>query len=76
MHIDSVTMNADGSMSIVLQEFLNTVVAGSFAGAAISGSVTNPNPAQVTVAITLTPSAPIVEQTVQSDPGGSASIDG
>lgn len=76
MHVDLVTINADGSMTIVLQEFLNPAVAASFAAATVSGNVTNPNPSQVNVSITLTPSSPVAEQVVQTDPGGSASIDG
>jgi len=76
MHIDNVTLNLDGSMTITLSEFLNPSVAATFAGATISGSVTNPNPSQVSVTINLTPGAPIVEQTSQADAGGSAVIDG
>jgi hypothetical protein len=76
MHIDNVTLNADGTMAITLSEFLNPIVAATFGGATVSGSVTNPNPQQVNVSITLTPGAPIAEQIVLTDPGGSASADG
>lgn len=76
MHIDQVTLNLDGSMTITLNEFLNPIVAASFNGATVTGTVTNPNSQQIVATVTLTPGVPIVEQIVQSDPGGSASIDG
>ena len=76
MHIDNVTVNADGSMTIALVEFLNPAVAASFVGAASAVTVANPNPQELDIQLTLTPSAPVTESTAQSDPGGSASIDG
>lgn len=76
MHVDLVTVNLDGSMTIKLSEFLNQAVAATFVGATPAVSVTNTNPTQLDIVLTLTPSAPIVEQTVQPDPGGSISIDG
>lgn len=76
MHVDLVTVNLDGSMTIKLSEFLNQTVAATFVGATPVVSVTNPNSTQLDIVVTLTPSAPIVQQTVQADPGGSVSIDG
>jgi hypothetical protein len=76
MHIDSVLVNLDGSMTISLQEFLNPTVAATFVGATPSVQVTNPNPSQLNIVLTLTPAAPIAEQTLQPDAGGSASVDG
>jgi hypothetical protein len=75
MHVDNFTINADGSATLTLSEFMNTAVAATFAGATITGTATNPNPSQVSLSITITPSAPIA-QPVSSDPGGSAVIDG
>lgn len=80
MHVDSVTVNPDGSMTIVLKEFLNPAVAASFVGATAGVVVTTPNIAQyqseLDIVITLTPAAPIVEAAPTVDAGGSASIDG
>ena len=75
MHVDNFTINADGSGTIQMSEWMNAGVAATFAGATVSGSVLNPNDGLVQVTVTLTPSAPIA-QPAQSDPGGSASADG
>lgn len=76
MHIDSVTMNLDGSMTIKLVEFLNPFVAATFVGATPTVTVTNPNAQELDIQINLVPGAPIAEQTAPTDPGGSVSIDG
>lgn len=76
MHIDDIKLNADGSMTITLNEFMNASVAASFIGATVSGAVTSPNAQQIVAVVTLTPGAPITEQVVQDDPGGSGTIDG
>lgn len=80
MHVDSVTLNADGSMKITLSEFMNPAVAASFVGATPVVQVTNPNigqyEAQLNILLTLTPAAPIVEAAATVDAGGSGTIDG
>lgn len=76
MHVDNVTVNADGSMSITLSEFMNQTQAATFVGATPVVTVTNPGGGQVNITVTLTPGAPIVEPAAVSDPGGSAVVDG
>lgn len=76
MHIDNVTVNADGSMTITLTEFLNQTQAATFVGATVGSSIVNPGGGQLSITITLTPGAPIVEAAAVPDPGGSAVIDG
>lgn len=80
MHVDSVTVNPDGSMTITLNEFMNPAVAASFVGSTSGVVVTTPNvgsyQSELKVVITLTPAAPIVESAAAVDAGGSASIDG
>src|SRR6267143_1002599 len=53
MHVDSVIINADGSMSISLTEFMNPAQAATFVGATSSVQVTAPGGGAVAVAITL-----------------------
>jgi len=76
MHIDNVRMNLDGTMTVTLSADINPTVAASFAGAVVSGVATNPNPSQVDLVITVTPSVPVPRQVVTQDPGGSESIGG
>lgn len=76
MHIDNVTMNADGSMTLTLTEFFNQAIAATFAGATVSGSAAAPGGGAITLTVNVTPGAPVVQQSSQSDPGGSAVIDG
>lgn len=76
MHVDNVTINADGSMTINISEFMNQTQAASFVGATPSVTVTAPGGGYVAIVLTLTPGAPIAEPAASGDPGGSASIDG
>lgn len=69
-HSDAVSINADGSMTVVISEFMNDAQAASFAGAAVTSSVSVTGPC-VTMTFTLTPSAPIVEPESVVDVGGS-----
>lgn len=77
MHLDSVKINLDGSMTISLKEYdLNPTVAPTFFGATPTVQITNPFPSELDILVTLVPASPIVEQTILMDPGGSASVDG
>lgn len=69
-HSDAVSINADGSMTIVINEFMNDTQAASFAGAAVASSVTVTGPC-VTMTFTLTPVEPVVEPSSVVDVGGS-----
>lgn len=69
-HIDNVMMNADGTMSITLTNWVNSAVALTFAGATISGVATNPTADTIVLAITVTPGSPLAQQATQ-DAGGS-----
>ena len=73
MHVDNVTVNADGSMTITLSEFMNATQAATFSGAAVASNIVVNGP-QVSLTFTLTPGAPIVEPAAATDPGGSATI--
>lgn len=69
-HSDAVSINADGSMIIVISEFMNEAQAASFLGAAVMSGIVVTGPC-VTMTFTLTPSSPIVEPQSVVDVGGS-----
>lgn len=75
MHLDQVTLNLDGSLTITLSEFMNPTVAATFAGAVVTPTIAVSGP-QVNFTFNVVPGAPIASQTIQSDPGGSAVVDG
>jgi len=76
MHVDNVQANLDGSITITLTEFMNPTVGATFAGATISGSAVHNGGGAVAITVNVTPGAPIVQQTVQQDAGGSGVVDG
>lgn len=69
-HCDAVSINADGSMTIVISEFMNETQAASFVAAAVGSAIVVTGPC-VTMTFTLTPAAPIVEEKSVVDVGGS-----
>lgn len=73
-HADAVSINADGSMTIVINEFMNEAQAASFAGAAVASSVAVTGPC-VTMTFTLTPAVPITEPKSVVDIGGTFGAD-
>ena len=74
VHVDNFTINADGTATLTLSEWMNPAVAATFAGATVAGVASNPDAGgQVKLVITITPGAPIPQPAV-SDPGGSATI--
>ena len=78
MHVDSVSLQTNGNLTISLTELLNPSQASGFAGGTVSGSVAvaADGSGYVTISVTVTPAAPVTEPAVFVDPGGSASIDG
>lgn len=76
MHLDNVQVNLDGSMTLTLTEFMSPVVGATFQGATVSGSSVHQGGGAVLITVNVTPGAPIVQQTIQADPGGSAVVDG
>lgn len=76
MHLDNVQVNLDGSMTLTLTEFMSPVVGATFQGATVSGSSVHQGGGAVLLTVNVTPGAPIVQQTLQTDPGGSAVVDG
>jgi hypothetical protein len=72
-HVDSVTLNMDGSMVIRLLNQMNPAMAASFVGASSVVAITNPNPTDLVVTVTLTPASPIATSTMGVDLGGSES---
>lgn len=76
MHLDLVSSNLDGSMTLTLTEFMNPVVGATFQGATVSGSSVHQGGGAVLLTVNVTPGAPIVQQSIQQDPGGSAVADG
>lgn len=78
MHIDTVTLQPNGNMTITLTELLNATVAAGFSGGTVAGTiaVAADGSGYTTITVTVTPAAPVVEPAASTDPGGSASIDG
>lgn len=78
MHVDTVTLQTNGNMTISLTELLNPLVANGFAGGTVSGSiaVAGDGSGYVTISVTVTPATPVAEPVAFTDPGGSATIDG
>lgn len=72
-HVDNVKSNLDGSITVVMDAFMNPAVAASFAGATVTGTVVNAGGGTVRLTIQVAPITPIVQQTTQSDDAGSES---
>ena len=78
MHVDNVAIGTNGVMTINLTELLNPTQAATFVGSTFAGSATvdAAGAGYLTIQVTLTPGAPLVEPVSSADPGGSATIDG
>lgn len=78
MHVDIVSLQTNGNLTISLTELLNPLQAAGFIGGTVSGSVSvaPDSSGYVTISVTVTPVTPVTEPSIQSDPGGSATIDG
>lgn len=74
-HVDIVTSNMDGSIGITMSLWMNPVVAASFEGAVVAGTVVNAGGGEVKAIFTISPGSPIAQGTIGTDAGGSDSSD-